>query len=261
MLAGQTHHLSLIEGTKVRIIDDSAYKTRLTAIENAGSEGHFYDSFGSVHSFQVLHADEQEKRYLISAISGESFLVGESHTIFCRDAQSARYKRTPVSELTGPAFVRLPQKKLEADPTLFDQVDLDGDGLFIESDSIQKLTDYAAKVATCGITVSRHKTKRLIRLENGRPSCFATKLLNGNFDQHFEVTMESLCRSGIIIPYQFYGDSFLLETQKSGVIFEGNSIFNEVPCIVPRKLETKGRVIHIRLTTPNVPVEMTWFQT
>ncbi len=255
------HHLSLIEGTKVRVIDESHYTTRLMAIEDAGSTGHFYDNYGVVHSFEVLRATEPENRYLLAAASGEPFLVGESHTLFCRSNESARYKRTSIKDIKAPVFVRLPQKKLVADDGVFDEVDLDKDGLFVEADSVDKLSKLSAQIATCGITVSREKAKRMIRLERGRPSCFASKMLNGNFVRDFEETLDGLCRNGIVIPHRPFNDSMLLETQKSGIIFEGNSIFTEVVALMPRRLETKGRVIHIRLTEPENPFELTWFQT
>lgn len=250
------HDLSLVSGTQVtRVTPDG--KTEQVAIQEVGDGFSYYDFYGEMWHAQVRKA-EPEKLYYTMAASGEGLLLGESHTVFCRPVERSGYERMPIHDLKT-SFVRLPQKKSRPPAGLFDAFEADRTGISLGMDSAAKMFGLMHKAAFCGVTVRRHKTERRLLLDDKRPTCFATKLINGNFQVDLAETLDNLAQGGIIQPYRMFGREFVAETERKEVIFEGNCIFNDVMLMPTRRIEKTAPVYHIELVNPNAPVELAWF--
>lgn len=254
-------HLSLMPQTKLRVCTRFGGTTRLTEIENVGDEAYVYDFYGNLNKITVTKAEAPEAKYLLAATSGEPIMVGENHSVYCRGRDSAEYKRVPVSEINDVFYVRMPQKKIVPTPGLFEAMDIDDTGLFLETEHASNLLTLIEGASTLGIDTSRRRTERRIDLDKNRPTCFATKLLAGAFQVDPYETLASLAKGAVIVPTNMFSEEFVAETTLTGIIFEGNNPYNDVLCLQPRRVEKVSPVYHVKLSKPLMPVELAWFNT
>lgn len=254
-------HCVLLPGTKVRVIDGTMTK-QVRVDELVGEDATVYDFFGRVHTLTV-EPGTVERRYLMSSTTGERIQFGEGHTVLTRKYDSAEYKRVAVSDLFPPGFVRLPQKKVVPPEGVADMLDYDDKTrvTHVTADNIKDLIFAYEAVASCGVTVSRHPTKLRFDIDPKRPVCFATKLLNGNFQADMVYTLNQLAMSGIVIPCRMFNDTVIKETSLSGIIFEGNNIFNDVPISRLNTIDKPSDVFKVTLSDPMAPLELSWFCT
>ena len=178
--------------------------------------------------------------------------------MFSRDPRKARWERVPAVGLDEIRFVKLPQKKITSDPSLFDLFDADENGVFLQPTKASQMITLMRLAAWTGIAVSRRKAELRIDLDRGRASCFASKLINGSFDANLEDALSSLVASTVIRPPWRFDDEFVKFVKDSGVIIEGSSYNNDMPFLPLRKLDTSGPVYHIIPEHPDTPVELTW---
>lgn len=254
--------LSLTGSTKIRVIDDTLVSTVLTPVSEITS-AYVYDWYGNKHFLSVQEA-EPEDMFLIAAMSGEPQYVGGNHTLLAREKGKAVYKRYSVTDLVAanlPMFVHLPQRKITLDDDgPFFALAADEKSVHLAASEATDLIKLMTTAATAGISVHRARNELRIDLEKSRPVCFATKLINGNFQANLSGTLEELCASAIVNPYGPFNDQLIEKTDKTGVIFEGSSLFNDVLALPPRPVAKKAPVYHIKVED-DAPVELAWFCT
>lgn len=251
-------HLSVTQDCYITVRGDDG-KAKQLSIEEALGVQKVFDWFGNTHPVNVLKVPQEERRFMLACASGELMTVGASHTVLCHTSEDPRWKRVPIEQITEPVFVMLPQRKIVGDPELFQYFDYDDKGPHLVPDRPSMLSDVARRAAWGGVTVNRHKTENRIEIDRRRPACFSTKYFAGSFERDLEKTLGGFVLTTLIKPPCLFDDDYLYRVKKSGIIFEGNSIVNNVPLLPPKALEKEGPVYHIRLDSPMTPVELAWF--
>lgn len=256
--------LSLQKNAKIRVINEQDHKTSLRSIGEIIGDHKFiresvYDWFGNQHMIHIEPAPEKEKAYKLFGMTGEPIFVGESHQVLCRRDSKARYELVPVKDIREPVFVRLPQRKTQCDNDLpFNTLGMDSAGIYLQPDP-RDLGAAMECAATAGLSVRRRKTELRLDLDVNRPPCFATKLINDNFNENLEVTLETLCSGAVVMPHILFSDEYVEIVKKTGVIFEGSSLYNDLLIGVPRLVDRDFSVYHIH--RDGAPVELPWFTT
>jgi len=251
-------HLSVTKDMYVNVLVDEKPKQLL--VSQATGEHEVYDWFGNKHKIVICAADAEEDYYMLTSSSGEVMIVGETHSFLSRNPRSAVWERTPAVGMDEIRFVKLPQRKLLADPSLFDLYDADEQGIYLAPRKGSEIFDVSRLAAFCGIAVSRRKAELRVDLDRGRASCFASKLINGSFEQDAFAALSGLVASTVIRPPCMFNEEYVNKVKASGVVFEGCSYGNDLPLLPPRKLDRTGPVYHIRVNDPLTPVELTWCQ-
>ncbi len=251
-------HLSVTKDMYVTVLVDGKAK-QLRVTEALGPQ-EVVDWWGQVHPINICAADAEETYYMFATSSGEAMIVGETHSVLSRDPRSAKWERVLAKDQEEIRFGKLHQKKIVADDSLFDLLDVDDKGLFLRPPKGSAIFDVSRLAAYCGIAVQRHKTELRIDLDRGRPSCFATKLINGSFDADLEAALDGLTASTVLRPCSRFNEDYVNKVRDLGVIFEGGSYNNDVPILPPRMLDKSGPVYHILVNDPLTPVELTWCQ-
>ena len=254
--------LSLIPNTKLRVIDDEGSRTHLVAAGDlVGKHVKVYDFYGKKHDIRLAFG-KTERRWLCECMSGEMIQFGNEHTINMRRHDVAGYVRTPLIGNAG-GLVRLPQKKVYPPRGAAASLDMDEKtgALFMSFENIKDLVEVMEAVSSCGVTVERHKTMLRVDIEDKRPVCWASKLLNGNFQSDFEFAMNDLAARGIIHPHKMYSPEVLDETKRTGIIFEGNCVYNDFPFIVHRPVDKEAEVVVVLFDDPSLFIETQWFCT
>lgn len=258
-------HLSLASGTKIGHLHSGTGITKATAVEEmAGKDVMSYDWWGRPHWFQVAKEPVTEKRIVMSCTSGEPLSVGDTHHQLCRLSMKARYTRIPIADHHGPMFVRMPQRKVWRDQILFDALEMDDDDgtMILKPETARDFLPLMEAAAFAGLTVKRAKDKLRIDIEYKRPSCFASKLIMGNFDTDLENALEELAAKAILQPTHPFNETVTL-AMETGIIFEGGSLFNEVIAIPMHKTDQSVEVFHVTPIDPHkinpVPLDLTWF--
>jgi len=254
--------LSLLPHTKIRIIDGEQTKLAVVSELVGWHRVEVYDFYGNKHKI-TISAGKCPSRWLVQAFSGEMQQFGADHTILARTVDAAGFTRVPLSAIDGPRLIRLPQKKTTPPKGVSNFLDLDekSGALFLAPTEAKDLQWVLEEVASCGVTVNRHPTSLRIDLETRRPVCFASKLINGNFQSDFSFTMNDLASRGIVQPWKLFGDAVIEDTKRTGIIFEGNCIYNDVPFTRVREVKKEADVCNVHLDDPMTPVEITWFIT
>lgn len=246
----------LIKGTKVHVNGEG-----LKPVDTL-SRFEIMDWYGNPREARVEHGG-MSKRYVLRAASGENTYVGGEHTLLSRGYGKGRYERIPVSELHEPRFVRLPQRKVKCDKILFDALEADDKQkrVYLKPERPGDFYPICEAAGTAGISVHRHKTEMRVDIEMHRPSCFASKLIMGNFETDFDGTLDDLVGSGIINPCHPFNDRYIGMCQTEGIIFEGSSIFNDVMVTPAVPSNQDVEVYNVFIETENAPLELTWFCT
>lgn len=255
-----THQLSLGASVKLRIINLETSKTELVpVIRLVDKVSYVYDFYGNPKRIHVT-AGNSEKKYLVGAASGETLQFGDGTMLYMRTHGVAGFKRALLSELSAPAYVRLPQKKISQPTGVADMLDYEEkSGMFLSPPDVAEMIRALEVVGSLGILVQRDLTTLKIALDKNRPSCFAAKVLNGNFTLDITSTMTDLASRGIIQPWKMFGPEVIDDTEKTGVIFEGNCIFNDVPLTNVRVMNKPGIMFNVEVEEPDIPVECQWF--
>lgn len=251
--------LSVTKGTFVTVPALKGGVHQVTVEEMVGKTFIQHDWWGQEHPVKVVAA-EPETIYATQCGNGEVFYVGENHTFFCRRVETPRWFRLPVAEMKADevVFVNLPQRKIAAADGLLDLYDLDDKGPYLEPIQATDMYGLMRKIAFCGVTALRRKAELRIDLDRSRPSCFVNKLLSGSYVYDLEKSLGGMIASGIVRPAGPVNDAWFEKTQKTGTIFEGFSVFNNVPLLPARKMERKLPVFHIIPAHEELPVEITW---
>jgi hypothetical protein len=250
-------HLSVSKDQTITVVG-SRGEAKQIAIPEATGKQRVFDWFGGVHEIEVQPAPHKERLALAACASGETMVLGETHSILQRDIKEGTWKRSSLTEIDGPVMVMLPQRKLESSPKLFDAFMLDEKGLYLEPAQATDMLDLMRKASWCGITTMRRKAELRIDLERNRPSCFASKLINGALQYELEKTLSGLIGGGIVSPKRLFDKAYLDEVKEKGILMEGASVFHNTPFLPPRFLEKDGDVYHIHLDDQMTPVETTW---
>jgi len=250
-------HLSVTKDQMLTVVDAKGRAKQVTVAEAAGFQK-IFDWFGNIRSVEVSRDPVKEKLSMLACTSGEPVIVGESHTVLCRVPRQGRWKRVPLSEITEPVLVQLPQRKIFVSPKLFDVFSIDDKGLYLEPTQASDMLDLMRKASWCGLTVSRRKAELRIDLEKHRPSCYAAKLINGGMEYDLEKTLGGLVGGGIVSPKRLFDDDYLKEVKGKGILMEGAAVMNSAPLLPPRPLAKEGDVYHIRVDDPMTPVETSW---
>lgn len=201
-----------------------------------------------------------ETVYATQCGNGEVMYFGENHTFFARKVESAEWKRILVTEIKVDEvlFVNLPQRKIAPPDGLFDPYDLDDKGPYLEPTQATDMFNLMRKASFCGVSALRRKAELRIDLDRSRPACFVNKLLSGSFQHDLVKSLGGLIAAGIVRPVAPVDDKWFENTHATGTIFEGFSVFNNVPLLPPRKMERKLPVFHVIPSHPDFPVETTW---
>lgn len=247
--------LSLHEKAKITVIRDN--KPVQISVDTAHQIETIYDTYGVRHWITVAQESVDEIGYRMFSRNGEPYFVGASHTVLCRTHDTAIWKREPVTALTAPRYVKLPQKKLTADPRLFMLMEADKEGLFLAPEKVADMLSIMEAAAFCGLLVQRRKDAMRLDLEVRRPTCFAAKLLGGNFKTSPHETLDNLTAGGIVTPYWTPGRDATEDMLTTGIIFEGHLIVNDIVLGPAVKLEKTLPVRHIKVNGLT-PVELAW---
>lgn len=248
--------LSILPDTELRVVT-AAGDTKLVAAKEAATS-FVYDWFGATVPF-VINGAPNERLYRLTTLNGEPIYVGENHSVLCRKRDSAQYRRVPVRELIEPVFVHLPQRKVRLDDeSPFHALDADDDGIFLKPADVLQFRPLMRTMATAGVAVHRRPSELRIDLEKGRPVCYALKLINGNFDVDLKATLEALTSVAVVQPCRLFDDQLIENVRKTGIVFEGASLYNETLLLPPEPIEKEASVYHV---TCQAPVELLWFMT
>lgn len=253
--------LSLVKGTKIRVIAEGG-RTKLVPVEEIEQrpdhKASVYDWYGQRHTLTVSEAPCEAVAVLLCR-SGEMMYVGEKHCLYGRQHGSAHFERYELADIDKPLYVRLPQRKISVDDnSLFETLEADDKSVHLIPKVARDMLPLMETAATCGITVHRYKTELRVDLERSRPVCFATKLINGNFDENLTGTLEELTAQAILQPFGPFDSQFIETTEQTGIIFEGSTLYNDVLLVKPRRIDRPTPVYHIT-GVDDVPVELTWF--
>jgi len=251
--------LSVVAGTNVTVISvDGPIGVPVEKL--AGDTHAVYDCHGYAHTIAVKKAEQEETLYSIKSAHGLPQYVGEHHTILCRKDDTARWGRINVCELDKPVYVMHVQRKIVFDEELVNFMDYsEKDGVHFLAEKGSQIDSIMRTAAFSGVTTTKRKADLIIDVERGRPKCFATKLLAGSFETALETTLGGLVMGGIVLPTWTFDDDYLEAVQRTKVLMEGTTIFNQTPIYVNEKLEKKADVYHIFPSNPTIPVELTWF--
>lgn len=254
------HHLSLGPSVKVRVVNMETMKTELMPVGGLlGKVSFVYNFYGELKRVWVEEG-QSESKYLVGAQSGETLQFGTGTQLLLRKHGEAEYKRTLLTDLNAPCFVRMPQKKTQQPPEVADMLDFDDKvGTFLSPPDVSAMVRALESVGSCGIMVKRDDTTLRVFIDRNRPVCYASKVLNGNFTLDISATMTDLAHRGLIQPWKMFGQAVIDETEKTGVIFEGNCVFNDMPLMNAREIKKPGLVFNVHLEDPNTPVECQWF--
>lgn len=251
-------HVSVTKEQYVTVLDDKGSLRQFSVVEAQGRRK-VVDWYGAVHAVDIVKASEKEEAYVVASINGEPAIFGETSTLLSRKPNEGRWIRRPIRDISEPLYLQLPQRKIRALPGLFDVLNIDDQGIFLEPPKASEMLGLMRKASWCGILVSRRKTELRVDLDRRRPACFATKLITGGFDFSLEKTLGNLVGSGIVLPSRFFDDAYLNEVQTKGALFEGGNVMNNVPVLSPKRLEKTVDVYHIKPEQPSTPIELTWF--
>jgi hypothetical protein len=249
-------HLSVTRDTYLTVLTEGGVIQR--PVHELTGPSQVVNWWGGVEQILVTAADQEEQYLMTSTSSGEPFFVGETHSALVRDPVGARWERVLAKDIKEPVFVKLPQRKVVADESLFDVFDIDDKGIFLKPEKGSQMADYMRKAAFCGLSVHRHKAELRIDLDKGRAPCFGTKLITGSFSVDLVKTLETLVAGNVVNLLQYFDEGYIKQIQSSSVIHEGPVMTNDVPFLPPRALDKSGPVYHIKLSNPLTPVELTW---
>ena len=252
--------LSVPKETKITIANADTGAAYRASVEEVIGQRQVFNGWGEQRTVNIRPADKQEPMYMMAATSGEPMLFGESHTLLCRNAGSARWHRKAIGDIIDMVIVKLPQRKIQPIETIvFDHYDADDKGLFLKPERAADMLRLMLKASYSGLTVHRNKTELRIDLDKARPACFGNKLIMGSFQQDLEAALDSLAGSGVLTPCEPFTEAYIGKVRTTGIIFEGNSVFTETPLLPPKKLNKPGDVYWID-TQDDTPVELNWFQ-
>lgn len=252
--------LSVIKGTKITLANADTGEAYRANVEDVIGKRRVFTWWGEQRSIMVSPAPSPEGLYMMAATTGEAVMFGESHTLLCRDIGSARWKRKKIGDITDMMVVKLPQRKIQAvDKIVFDHFDADDKGLFLKPDRASDMLRLMLKASYNGLTVHRAKAELRIDVDKARPACFGNKLIMGSFQEDLEKTLDSLAGSGVLMPSAWFNDEYIGKVRTTGVIFEGNSVFTDIPALTPKKLNKPGEVYWIDVEE-DTAVELNWFQ-
>lgn len=250
-------HLSVPKETLINVIGVDGLPVKKPVFELLGTQS-VYDWFGDQHQINIVDPGVEEQRWLAACPSGEIAIFGDTHSVLCREGDSGRWKRLLMADLDRAVYTHMIQKKVTPGVGLFDAFDIDDQGVFLE---IEKATDFLPmmqKAAHCGVTVQRRKTELRVDVDKRRPPCFATKMFNGSLVHFLDETLSGLVAGGVVSPHGMFNDDYIEKVNKSGIIFEGASVYAQLPLTPARRLEKPAPVYHIQLDDPMTPVELTW---
>ena len=252
--------LSVIKGTKITLANADTGAAYRANIEEVTGKRQVFTWWGEQRSITITPAPTPENMHMMAATTGEAIMFGESHTLLCREIGSGRWKRKAIGDITDMVIVKLPQRKIQPiDSVVFDHFDADDRGLFLKPERASDMLRLMLKTAYNGLTVHRAKTELRIDLDKARPACFGNKLIMGSFQQDLEKTLDGLVGSGVLSPSAAFTDEYIGKVRTTGVIFEGNSVFTDIPALAPKKLNKPGEVYWIDVQE-DTPVELNWFQ-
>jgi hypothetical protein len=250
--------LSVYPSCDVTIIAEDGVSVVQRSVESCIGPQLVYDWFGNKKKINIINPKIEETRFLVTCGSGETSSFGESHSFLSKDGQGL-WKRKLLKDITEIHFAKLPQKKTLPPVGLFEHFDIDDEGMFIEVEDTRDFRSMMKRAAYSGITVNRRKSQQRIDLDKGKAACFATKLLNGSFQQNFNTTVGSLLGGGVVSSSEILTNTRRKFLRDAGVLFEGASIFNEIIVIPPRVMDQKIPVCYIELEDDYTPVELDWF--
>lgn len=255
-------HLSIPKGSNVTVFPHGVLKPpmRVNTNELMGKSLTSKTWWGEDTGFSVQDGGEETVLGTISS-SGEMYYFGESHTLLCREPDSAVWQRVPIKDIDKPVLVSMPLKKLKAPDGLLDVYDLDDKGAFLAPENASAMLKLMQKAAFCGVSVSRRKAELRIDLETRRPLCFVNKLLIGSFQYNLEKTLSGLVASRVITSPRRFDSTFLEEVSKTQTVYEGACPFKDMLLMPPIQTNRKLPVVHI---TPDTGreldgVELEWY--
>jgi hypothetical protein len=250
--------IQLCKGTKV-------YKhgTGLVSVDAlADTKFQVMDWYGNVREANVVYGGTS-KRHTLRAVSGENIYVGAEHELLSREMGKGRYERVPAAKMETARFVRLPQRKIRCDKSLFDCLEADEHlkRVYLKPERAGDFYPLCEAAATAGISVHRHKSELRVDIEMNRPSCFASKLIMGNFYNDLPGTLDDLVGSGIVSPCAAFNDRYIDMCEAEGIIFEGSTLFNDVMVTPAIPSNNDVDVYNVYVEHDDVPLELTWFCT
>lgn len=252
--------LSVIKGTKITLANADTGEAYRANVEEVIGKRQVFTWWGEQRSITITPAPAPENMHMMAATTGEAIMFGESHTILCREIGSGRWQRKAIGDVTDMVVVKLPLRKIQPlDSIIFDHFDADDRGLFLKPDRASDMLRLMLKTSYNGLTVTRAKAELRIDIDRARPACFGNKLIMGSFQQDLEKTLDGLVGSGVITPSAPFNDQYIGKVRATGVIFEGNSVFTDIPALAPKKLNKPGEVYWIDVQD-DTAVELNWFQ-
>jgi len=251
--------LSLTRLTKVRALTEGSTLSKLVPVEELPPKFKVVDWYGQEHEATVSTPEDKPRR-IFRTINGEALAFGEDHTVYCRAKGDARWKRRFVADINEDFYVRMPQRKLSIDDAVAEALDGDNTGIFLAPKNPAQILPLLEASATAGLLSQREKTVLKIIIERHRPSCFAAKLINGNFSTDLEEALSGLASTAIIQPHGPFNTAFVEKCKAYDTVFEGSSLYNDLKLFPLAGKEAKAPCYTITVDD-DVPVETPWFCT
>lgn len=233
------HRISLPGDTRIWTLEFGPIAVKQLSVATAT----VYSPFGKPSQIRV-RPNGREKLCLAHLDTGQQFAVGESHEFMCRSIDNPKPRAISALAMAANPDVYLapmPSRKVrltkdekrEAElitalQESFDQFDSEVDEIppgtrsmvFMHVHSVEDMFDKGLACGFYGMATRTSMAGSKIELDEGRPSCFPTKLL---FNDGVDDMVNALIDKGVLCPALPY-EQFLSMAKQTGVLFEGQSV-------------------------------------
>lgn len=223
-------HRALVEGTLVWTA------TGLVPVEALKKPHRVYSPFGRSSQVWSVKNPKPEKQFMVVSDNGMRMLFGESHQFMARDHDTPQIKPCDLTWLINSnksIHTLMPSRKWR----LEDNADEDArkeemlasfgshedklppgsrSKLYLEVENLDQMMKFSTWAGFYGMTVRLNPAQHHVELDEGRPTCFPTKLMIGADTTSM---VNSLIDGHVFRPALPY-DAFLELAKKTGVFFE-----------------------------------------
>lgn len=220
----------------------------------------------------------KEQLYLVHLDTGQQLAFGASHEFPCRSLDSPVLKTVCVADIADKPdiyLVPMPTRKMYVVPKqprrgeihdllqgAFDQhEDRMPPGarspVFLHIDSIDDMFNKALLAGFYGMAVRTKAAERVIELDEGRPSCFPTKLL---FNDGVDDMVNTLIDKNVLRPAMPY-NKFLYMVETTGCLFEAPGVTDLRTILGALSTTQEEETWTIYSDDPNTTIELPFIRT
>jgi hypothetical protein len=261
--------ISLLEGARIWTTEG------IVAVEDVVGRRRVYSPFGEIGSFTVQKAGIEEV-VLCHMDDGNRAMFGIEHTFMGRDFKSPELKPIAIRDLVDQnemAMVLMPTRKHTLGEGMNDlreemMMALDshpGDELpigmrsklFLRFNDQEGMNDFMIGGGLFGMRVRLNMEERIIELDEGRPTCFPTKMLLGG---NVKEMVNSLIDKHVLRPVLPYNE-FLRKAEHTGCFFEGVDVASMRTVLGVINTPGRAEAYHVILDDPQTTIELPFMRT